>query len=175
MYSRVKMWGDPVHPMLVAFPIVFYTCAFLGYLYFSLGTNDVFWFRAAFVANVAGVIMALVASIPGFIDWAFGIPKNTEAKKVGLTHMIVNLIAVVMYAAAAIVAYPHYVIRNEVLPDSSVPALICGVAYIFMLTAAALGRKLMSTYHAGVNLTAEQERLEPKHHPTFGRWGPLGH
>jgi uncharacterized membrane protein len=27
MYSRVKVFGHPVHPMIVAYPIAFYTTA----------------------------------------------------------------------------------------------------------------------------------------------------
>jgi uncharacterized membrane protein len=57
MYSKLKFLGHPIHPMLVAFPIALYVAAFLGFVVYAW-LGDAFWFRLAFVANIAAVLMA---------------------------------------------------------------------------------------------------------------------
>lgn len=78
MYSKVKIFGHPVHPMLIAYPIAFYTSTLVAFLIYAANGNG-FWFKVAVAANVAGVIMAAVAALPGFIDWAVGIPSRSPA------------------------------------------------------------------------------------------------
>src|SRR6185436_4006263 len=75
MYSKAKVLGHPVHPMLVSFPIAFYTATLIAYGVYA-ATDNRFWFQLGVVANFAGVVTALAAAIPGFIDWAFGIPAG---------------------------------------------------------------------------------------------------
>lgn len=50
--------------------------------------NDPFFFRAAVAANIAGIVMAALAALPGFVDWAIGIPSESPAKSRGLSHML---------------------------------------------------------------------------------------
>ena len=35
MYSKVKIAGHPIHPMLVAFPVAFYTATLVCYLVYN--------------------------------------------------------------------------------------------------------------------------------------------
>ena len=63
MYSKVKIAGHPVHPMLVAYPVAFYTATLVCYIAYNSNQNP-FWFKVAVVANVAGAVMAAVAAIP---------------------------------------------------------------------------------------------------------------
>src|ERR1051325_6485834 len=97
MYSKIKLFGHPIHPMLVAYPIAMYTFTFVFLLVYVL-QGDPFWFRVALVLNVVGVLMALLTAIPGFLDWLIGIPGGTRAKSTGLTHMILNVTALVLFA-----------------------------------------------------------------------------
>ena len=86
MYSKVKIVGHPVHPMLVAFPVAFYTASFICFICYHMHLN-VFWFKVAVAANAAGVVMAGVAALAGFIDW-LNIPAQKRAKRIGLYHML---------------------------------------------------------------------------------------
>src|SRR4051794_24388106 len=97
MYSKIKILGHPIHPMLVAYPIAFYTATLVCYIVYN-SNHELFWFRVAYVANLSGIIMAVVAALPGFIDWLY-IPANTKAKRTGLFHMLCNVVTLVLYAA----------------------------------------------------------------------------
>jgi uncharacterized membrane protein len=61
MQSKIKVFGHPLHPMLIAFPVAFYTASVVCYIAYNSNANP-FWFKVALVANIAGVIMAAVAA-----------------------------------------------------------------------------------------------------------------
>ncbi len=148
MYSRVKIAGHPVHPMLVSFPIAFYTATFASYITYAVN-GDPFWFRAAYAANFAGVIMALVAAIPGFIDWSMGIPAGTHAKKDGIKHMSLNVTALALFAITLWLnsgqwGAPAPVMRYAIV----LPAL----GLISTVAAGYLGWTLVQKHHVGVQI-----------------------
>ncbi|HEV2458676.1 MAG TPA: DUF2231 domain-containing protein, partial [Ktedonobacterales bacterium] len=94
MYSRLKIFGHPIHPMLVAHPIALYTSTLVAYLIYVVG-HDTFWFNVAVVVNIGAIIMAAVTALPGFLDWAIGIPNASPAKAHGLNHMLLNVAALI--------------------------------------------------------------------------------
>jgi uncharacterized membrane protein len=94
MYSRLKIFGHPIHPMLVAYPIALYTSTLVAYLIYIVG-HDTFWFKVAVVVNIGAIIMAAVTALPGFLDWAIGIPNASPAKAHGLNHMLLNVAALI--------------------------------------------------------------------------------
>ena len=63
MYSRARIAGHPIHPMLVGFPIALYVATVATMLMY-VGTRDAFWYRAALTANIGGVLGGLLAAIP---------------------------------------------------------------------------------------------------------------
>ncbi|MCA1830679.1 MAG: hypothetical protein LC663_04100, partial [Actinobacteria bacterium] len=83
MYAKLKIFGHPIHPMLVAYPVAFYTATLVGFIIYG-ARSDVFWLRLTIALNVAGVGMAVLAALPGFLDWLLGIPKRTEASRTGV-------------------------------------------------------------------------------------------
>lgn len=158
MYSKARILGHPIHPMLVAFPVAFYTSTFVAFLLYA-GGHDAFWYRVAYTANWAGVVMALVAAVPGFIDWAVGIPPGTGAKSTGFLHMSLNVSALVLFLINGLV----YSSRSDQLMPAPGAGLVLSAAGIALtLGAGYLGWKLVQDHHVGVHLTAEQERLEPQ-------------
>lgn len=160
MYSKVKIAGHPVHPMLVAFPITFYTTALVGYIAYGASGNA-FWFAVGWLANVAGVAMAGVAAIPGFIDWALGIPSHHTAKTVGLTHMLLNVSALAVFGVNAVLNIDQF---RSTVPNSTLATILAAIGLGFTLAAGFFGWTLVQTHHVGVDLTREQqaaERIQP--------------
>lgn len=156
MYSKVKIHGHPVHPMLVAFPITFFTTTLVAWIVYA-ANRDATWFWIAFWANVVGVVMAAIAALPGFVDWAFGIPDRSPAKRVGLQHMILNLIVVAIFTLNAALQGARL---DEVSPSPVLGIVLSAIGVGLLLVSGYLGWSLVQTYHVGVDLTAEQERLE---------------
>ena len=154
MYSKAKIAGHPIHPMLVAFPVAFYTGALVSYIVYN-SNGDPFWFRVGMVANIAGVVMALLAAIPGFIDW-LNIPKDSRAKKTGLFHMICNVTALLLFAAAAWLQCDQW---DAIIPELGMAIPVTAIGFGLTLAAGFLGWTLVQDHHVGVNIKHPAERL----------------
>jgi uncharacterized membrane protein len=156
MYSKVKLFGHPVHPMLVAFPVAFYTATLVTFFVYA-ATIDIFWFKFATICNWVGVSTALLAAIPGFIDWAIGIPNGTPAKTHGLQHMVLNLFALGAFFISGVIQAAQW---NAFAPASGWGIVLSLIGVAATLGAGYLGWTMVQSDHVGVDLTAEQERLE---------------
>jgi len=155
MYSKVKIFGHPIHPMLVAYPIALYTSTLVAYIIYA-ANKDPFFFKAAVAANVAGVVMAAITALPGFVDWAVGIPGGTPAKSHGLTHMLLNVGALVIFIVNAVI---HT--GNWMHPSGTGSGLILAlIGVLLTIGAGFFGWTMIQNDHVGVALSPEQERLE---------------
>ena len=168
MYSKVKIYGHPVHPMLVGFPVAFYTGTLVAFIAYAASMNP-FWYRVGCVANWAGVAMAAVAALPGFVDWAIGIPKHSAAKRTGLIHMALNVVTLLVFLVNGLVIMNHW---DEALPPSGAGIVLSAIGVLLTLPAGFLGWSLVQDHHVGVQLTPEQERLEPSDVHRPGARGP---
>lgn len=158
MYSKAKLAGHPIHPMLVSYPITFYTATMLAFFIYQFVNPDVFWYRFAYVTTIAGVVTALAAAIPGFIDWAYGVPKVSAAKSRGVLHMSLNVGALLFFAIALGRVWGTW----DSAPDTVRTLLILSTTGTVLTGVASYhGWELVATHKVGVSLTPEQERLEP--------------
>ena len=151
LYSKARIGNHPIHPMIVAFPIAFYTATFFCFLIFWQ-TGNPFWFEVAFYANIAGVCTAALAALPGFIDWMF-IHIEHRGRKVGLFHMIANVAALCLFTANI------FLIKDKVnIADADVflPLLLSGAGVGLTVLAGFLGFELIGKHHVGVTLSEKQ-------------------
>jgi uncharacterized membrane protein len=152
MYSKARIAGHPIHPMIVAFPIAFYT-ATVATLLAYVGTMEAFWYRVAMVANLAGIVTALIAVIPGVID-LLSLPAGSRARSVGLRHAAFNLVATVLFAATAAIIYRGWTHRvmadGQYRFDATIPLAMSVVAWVSMVIAGSLGWSLVQTHHVGI-------------------------
>jgi uncharacterized membrane protein len=152
MYSKARIAGHPIHPMIVAFPIAFYT-ATVAMLLAYLGTMEAFWYRVAMVANIAGIVTAAIAVIPGAID-LFALPPGSRARATGLRHAGFNLLATGLFAVTALLLYRGWTHRmmvdGEYVFDATIPLAMSVVAWVSMVIAGSLGWTLVQTYHVGI-------------------------
>jgi uncharacterized membrane protein/nitrite reductase/ring-hydroxylating ferredoxin subunit len=99
MRSKASVRGHPIHPALIPFPFAFLT----GALFFDaagyLADRPSWWTTGGHLA-AAGIVAALVAAVPGFIDYLFTVPPRSTGKRRATRHMLVNLLAVALVAGA---------------------------------------------------------------------------
>lgn len=97
MSTRVSIAGHPVHPMLVSLPIglwVFSLVCDFGYVF----TGNQQWAVVAYFTLGGGIAGALLAAVPGLLD-LIGL-HDPRAQRVGIYHMVLNLIIVAAQAAS---------------------------------------------------------------------------
>lgn len=98
MQGKAVIGNHPIHPMLVALPIGFFVGAAVSDI-ISIWGNPAFWPVMSRWLIAFGVIGALLAALFGFIDY-FTAPMSNVTKRTATTHMGLNLIVVVIYAAS---------------------------------------------------------------------------
>lgn len=160
MYSKTSISGHPLHAMLVTFPIALYVLTFIGFAVYSFVTPEIFWYKLGFFSNVGAVATALIAAIPGFIDWGFGIPKRTEAKKDGLIHMVLNLVVMAFFAVNLVLVAGTW---DAPLLSLGTPLVLTGAGCLVLLAAAAYGWIMVGFHKVGVNMSPEQEHLQDRY------------
>jgi uncharacterized membrane protein len=96
MESRAKLFGHPVHQMLIVFPLGLLAMAVIFDL-LAIGMHYGYWSEIAFWIIASGVVSGLLAAPFGFIDW-LAIPSNTRAKRIGAVHGLGNVFIVVLFA-----------------------------------------------------------------------------
>ncbi|GAC1514625.1 MAG: DUF2231 domain-containing protein [Gemmatimonadaceae bacterium] len=96
MESRAKLFGHPIHQMLVVFPLGLLGSAVIFDIIGRLRHHGS-WSFAALYMIAAGVATGLVAALFGLIDWA-AIPNGTRAKKIGLYHAVGNVAVLALFA-----------------------------------------------------------------------------
>ncbi len=156
MYSKITIAGHPVHTMLVAFPVAFYTGALASFAVYAANGHQ-FWLNAAIALSVVGAGGAALAALPGFVDLMFGIPRSSEARRVGMAHGLCNVAALGLFIAAAV----SYVDSWNGPPAGATLGLALSAAGVFMtVLAGSLGWMLVQTYHVGIRLTPRQAEDE---------------
>lgn len=150
MYSKVKIAGHPVHPVFVSYPVAFYTATLACYIVYGFNGHP-FWFKVAVAANIAGAVMAVVATLPGFIDW-LNIPADSRAKKTGLFHMVCNVLALLCFGLNAWLQYLKW---DEANPALGLALPLSGLGFLLTLIAGFLGRTLVQKHHVGIDVDAQ--------------------
>jgi uncharacterized membrane protein/nitrite reductase/ring-hydroxylating ferredoxin subunit len=138
-----KPLRHPIHPMLVHFPIGFLVLSFLLDLV-SLAFPEVpGLLRGSFYAMLLGIITALLAAVPGFVDYS-DIRRDHPGKATATRHMTLNLMVVATYGI-------NLWIRSSALKDPKlglVPLLLSLVGIGLLSVSGYLGGRLV--YDEGI-------------------------
>jgi uncharacterized membrane protein len=105
MESRAKLFGHPIHQMLIVFPLgLLATSLFFDVI--ALATDHSGLLQASWYMIAAGIISGLIAAVFGLIDY-LAIPKGTRAKRIGTMHGAGNVVVVVLFAASWLLRRDH--------------------------------------------------------------------
>ena len=94
MASPASIGKHPVHPMLVAFPIGLWVFALVCDIVRLAGGSPA-WSTVALYAIGGGLMGALLAAVPGFIDYLS--IDEAEMKRIATTHLLLGLGSVVVF------------------------------------------------------------------------------
>jgi uncharacterized membrane protein len=133
--------------MLIVFPIGLWVFSLACDLIRLAGASQGAWATVALYSMVGGVIGALCAAVPGFIDLFYYKGGAPPVKQIALTHMAINLTAVVLYAINI------WLRVNGPTPMSaglSAPVLLSIIGVALVCVSGWLGGQMVHVYGVGV-------------------------
>lgn len=98
MESRAKLFGHPIHQMLIVFPLGLLAMAVI-FDVLAIGWDNGYWSEISYWMIASGLVMGLIAAPFGFIDW-LAIPSGTRAKRIGAVHGLGNVVVVLLFGAS---------------------------------------------------------------------------
>ena len=142
--STASIFGHPIHPMLIPFPITCFFGALVTDVVYSQSANPLWsWFSVWLVT--AGLATGALAALFGFIDY-FGDRRVRQARP-ATPHMLLNV-------SAMVVAGFNVLVHSRDGWTAVVPTglILSAVTVLLLLISAWLGGSL--AYRHGVGVTA---------------------
>ena len=139
----MRIFGHPVHPMLVHFPIVLWTIATGAYVSIATGVSETAAIIAKFT-NGGGLIMAMLAMLAGLFELR-SIDNRSEAMQVVIWHMMIMAIVWVCFLIALILPVSTGLNHST----AQVAAAVCAVVgFVLMSVGGWFGGRLV--YEFGI-------------------------
>ena len=141
MSSRASIKGHPIHPMLVVFPIGLWTFSLVADLVYEWGLGNQTWSVLAYYTMIGGLVGALLAAVPGLIDLVA--IRDPKTKRIGIAHMVINLVAVALYAT-------NIYLRSTPGYDTKLPIALSVLGIGLLSVSGWLGGELVYVYGIAV-------------------------
>ncbi len=145
-------YGHPFHAMLITVPIGAWTASIIFDIVSFFAADPSAFTRGAVWLIGIGIVGALVAAVFGVMD-LLTLEKGSKAQKVALSHMTLNLAAVVLFAVSFFIRLGAG--TGEVSVAGFVVSLI---AYALVGFSGYLGGEL--AYRYGVRVADEKTQAE---------------
>ena len=161
MESRAKLFGHPIHQMLIVFPLGLLAMAVIFDVIAAIrGMAKLH--EAVYYMIAAGVVSGLLAAVFGLIDF-LAIPRGTRARRIGTLHGLGNVVVVLIFAVS-------WVLRRDDPGHPDMIAIALGVAAAALATITAwLGGELVNRLGVGVDDGASLDAPSSLHGPVTSR------
>lgn len=145
MSTPASIARHPVRPMLIVFPITFFVAApVLDIIH--LATGNAMWARVAFWDIVLGLVTALGAAVPGFIDY---LSLTGRAARIATYHMALNLTVVGIFGLSLLLRGGA---AQAALEDVTwLPVALSVVGALILAVSGWLGGSLVYEHGVGVD------------------------
>jgi uncharacterized membrane protein len=139
----MRIFGHPVHPMLVHFPIAFWTVATVAYFWVASDAGELVVVIAK-LANSAGLIMATLAMLAGLLELR-SIDSDSDATRIAIWHMMIMAIVWVCFLLALMLSISTGIDHAAAQVGEAASA---GVGFLLMAVGGWFGGRLI--YEFGI-------------------------
>lgn len=147
MSSPASFKGHPLHPVLIPLPIGLWIFSLISDLIFKFGYGGAVWNDVAFYTIAGGIVGALVAALPGFVDLTS--LTNPKTKSIGIWHMLINLLAVAVYCV-------NFWLRMHRAPGDNLPIALSIAGVVLITVSGWLGGELVYVRGVAVKQPPDQ-------------------
>lgn len=140
MKDVARVGNHPIHPMLVPLPIglwIFSLVADIIYRFSGVET----WATVAYYSMAGGIIGALIAALPGFVDLLA--LKPSQVKKMAIWHMSINVTALVLFVV-------NFMLRTG-SPGATAPLVLSIIGVLFIMVGGWIGGHMVYVHGLAVD------------------------
>jgi uncharacterized membrane protein len=127
--------------MLVALPIGLWIFSLASDVIYVTHWGGIVWKDVAFYTMGGGIVTALLAALPGFVD--FLSLKERRVKTLAVFHMMINLLVVAMFAA-------NWWLRRASAPDATIPVWLSVIGVVLLGISGWLGGEMVYVHGVAV-------------------------
>ena len=157
MASPASIGGHPIHPMIIPFPIALWVFSLVADVIYLWRGNPVWRDYIAFYTLLGGIIGAVVAAVPGVIDWLS--LKDREVVKIANWHARLNVIALLIFAASF---YLRTSSGSEMVSGShTIPFALSVLGVVFITISGWLGGEMVFKHGVAVDSGSDTPPEKP--------------
>jgi uncharacterized membrane protein len=146
MASPASIARHPIHPMLIVLPLGLWIFSLVSDLIYVIGWGGGVWTDVAFYTMAGGLVGALLAAVPGLID--FLALTDPRVKKIGWAHMLINLTVVGSFAV-------NLWLRTQSAPGATLPLVLSAMAVALLGISGWLGGTMVYVHGTAVESQPE--------------------
>jgi uncharacterized membrane protein len=147
MSAPASFKGHPFHPIIIPLPIGLWIFSLISDLIFKFGYGGTVWNDVAFYTLAGGIVGALIAALPGFIDLT-GL-TNPKTKTIAIWHMAINLLAVALYCV-------NFWLRMHRPPGDNLPIILSAIGVGLIIISGWLGGEMVYVRGVAVKQPPDQ-------------------
>ncbi len=140
MKRMARVWNHPIHPMFVPFPIGLWIFSLVADIIYRVN-GDALWAGIAYYSMAGGIVGALLAALPGFMDF-LAIPPS-RVKRLALRHMLINVGALILFCI-------NLTLRTGA-PASTVPFVLSIIGALSITVSGWYGGEMVFVHGVGVD------------------------
>jgi nitrite reductase/ring-hydroxylating ferredoxin subunit/uncharacterized membrane protein len=144
MKSRAHLKSHPLHPILITFPIAFYIGTFL-FDVLAIAKDEIAFALTGLYIHSAAIVAAIVAAVPGFIDYTYTVPPKSSAKDRATKHGLLNSSVLIIFGIALFLKH-----RENISPYIVLTLEFVGV--VLTLIAGWMGGTLVHRNQIGIDI-----------------------
>ncbi len=146
MATRASFGGHPIHPMLIPFPLALWVFSLIADLIYLWQGNPVWRDSVAFYTLAGGIIGAILAAVPGIIDY-FSI-RDRKISKLAAWHARLNVLALLIFSASF---YLRTTSGSEFVGSSlTIPVTLSVIGVILIAISGWIGGEMVYVHGVGV-------------------------
>jgi uncharacterized membrane protein len=148
MATPARLGRHPIHPILVPIPIGLFLFSFVADVVARSGGAPI-WFDLALYTLAGGLIGALLAAVPGLID--YGTIRAPRIRRLATAHLSLNLLMVALFAASLWVRLRAPL--GAAVPPT-LPVWLSGIGVVILAISGWLGGEMVFVHGVGAQVEA---------------------
>jgi len=146
MRTPASVKGHPIHAILVSLPIGLFVFSLVSDLLLVAGLGGGDWAVVARCTLAAGIVTALLAAIPGFVDY---LSLSGRPRRIATWHMLLNLTVIGVFTM-------DFLLRLRTDPYDKVPVVFSAIGVSLLAVSGWLGGEMVYRHGVGVDERAER-------------------